>query len=270
MAKNHYRSLFRPTLELKNKLRTAHMSVSAKEFIRRNLTISVYLSVGLSVIVFFLTSRSKPSPVALALLPVFFFIIYLFLMQTPSVYIKRREREINRNLLFATRYMILKMDSGQPLFNSMISASKNSGIGGKFFQEIVDEVNLGKPIEKAIEDAHRYSPSRLFQMVLRQILNALRTGIDVSGSLRKLIDEITKEQQIEIKEYSKKLNSVVLFYLIMACVLPSLGISMFLIIGSMLNIVFNTTTYIIIFSVLLIVQLIFIGTIRSIKPMVEL
>jgi pilus assembly protein TadC len=152
----------------------------------------------------------------------------------------------------------------------MISASKSHGIGGKFFQEIVDEINLGKPIEQALEDAHKYSASHIFQLVLRQILNSLRTGVDVSNSLRKMIDEITRQQQIEIKEYSKKLNSLVLFYLLVACVVPSLGISLFLVVGSMINLNLDITTYMVIISMLLFVQLFFIALIRSVKPLVEL
>ena len=195
---------------------------------------------------------------------------YLFFNSTPKVFIRRRERQINRSLVFATRYLIVKMEGGQPLLNSMISASRSYGIGARFFQEIVDDVQLGKPIEQALDEAYKYSPSRLFQLVLRQILNALRTGIDVSGSLRKILDEITRQQQIEIKAYSKRLNSLVLFYLIIACVMPSLGISMFLAVGSMINLLIDMKTYTLIIMLLFILQMVFIGMFKSIKPMVEI
>ncbi len=269
---NPLQALFTPTPELKRKLKMAHMSIEPKRFIKRTLTGSAYLSIGAMTIMFFLMAKQtgKIPYLPFLLFPAVFFFFYLFLMRTPEVYMRRRARDINKNIIFATRYIILKMDSGQPLLNSMISASHSYGIGGKFFQEIVDEIQLGKPIEQALEEASRYSSSHLFQLVIRQILNALRSGVDVTESLKKILDEISRQQQIEIKEYSKKLNSLVLFYLIMACVFPSLGISMFLLIGSMLNLDIDFKIYLLIILLLITINLVFMGMVKSIKPTVDL
>lgn len=269
---NPYRALFAPTQELKKKLKMARIAIDPKRFIKRNLTLSAYFAIALSFCMLLVMAKQTGNfplfPILIS--PVLFFAFYAFLMKTPDVYAKRRERDINCNIVFATRYLIIKMDSGQPLLNSMISASHSYGIGGKFFQEIVDDVQLGKPIEQAIGEASNYSPSHLFQMVLRQILNALRTGTDITESLKKILEEITRQQQIEIKEYSKKLNSLVLFYLIIACVLPSLGISMFLIVGSMINLVLDLKIYVVIITLLIVVNLMFLGMIKSIKPTVQI
>jgi archaeal flagellar protein FlaJ len=271
-----YKTLFTPTPELKRQLKMAHMQIEPARLIRRSIMSAFYLACGFCIVIFFIASSQAAEKsiitflIPLMLFPVLFFVFYLFFNSTPRVYIRRRERDINRNLVFATRYIIVKMEGGQPLLNSMISASRSYGVGAKFFQEIVDDVQLGKPIEQALDEAHDYSPSRLFQLVLRQILNALRTGIDVSGSLRKILDEITRQQQIEIKEYSKKLNSLVLFYLIIACVMPSLGISMFLVVGSMVSLVIDVKTYALIITLLFVLQMVFIGMFKSIKPMVEI
>jgi len=269
---NLFDSMFRPTPALRLKLKQAHLLIDPKKFIRQNLTLAVYLALGFSAVLFFIISKQsgKPAFFLILLFPVFFLISYSLFMRTPDNYIRQREREINKNIVFATRYIIIKMESGQPLLNSLVYASKGYAIGGKFFREIADDVNLGKPIEQALEDAHKYNPSRMFQMVLRQILNALRTGIDVSGSLKKILDQITREQQIEIKEYSKKLNSLVLFYLLAACVMPSLGISMFLVVGSLVHLTFDFKTYLLIWSIMLLLQLFFLGMVKSIKPAVEI
>jgi len=266
-----FQSLFTPTPELKRRLKTAHMMIEPKKFIRRSLAASAYFAIGISTVMFFVMAKQtgKPALLPLYIFPFAFFLFYTFMMATPLVYIRRRERDINRNIVFATRYLILKMDSGQPLLNSMISASHSYGIGGRFFEEIVDDVQLGKPIEQALEEAHKYSSSHLFQLVLRQILNALRSGIDVTESLKKILDEITRQQQIEIKEYSKKLNSLVLFYLIMACVFPSLGICMFLVVGSMIGLIFDVKIYVLIISLLIFINLVFIGMVKSMKPTVD-
>ena len=106
--------------------------------------------------------------------------------------------------------------------------------------------------------------------MLRNILNSLKTGVDVTDSLNKLLDEITKKHQIEIQEYSKKLNSIVLFYLIAACVVPSLGIAMLIIFSSMLNLVLSFTTLMVILFFIALVQLIFLSIIKSIRPAVDI
>jgi pilus assembly protein TadC len=269
---NLFQSLFTPTPELKRKLKIAHMMIEPKKFIRRSLAASAYFAIAISTVMFFIMTKQtgKPALLPFYVFPFVFFLFYAFMMATPNVYIRRRERDINRNIVFATRYLILKMDSGQPLLNSMISASHSYGIGGKFFGEIVDDVQLGKPIEQALEEAHKYSSSHLFQLVLRQILNALKSGIDVTESLKKILDEITRQQQIEIKEYSKKLNSLVLFYLLMACVFPSLGICMFLVVGSMIGLIFDVKVYFLIIFLLIFINLVFIGLVKSMKPTVDI
>lgn len=194
----------------------------------------------------------------------------MFFMNTPSVYIRRREREINKDIIFATHYLLIKIDSGAPLLNAMIDASKSYGVAGKYFKEIVDEINLGKPIEQALEDAAEYNTSKPFKLVLRQILNSLKTGVDVSTSLKKLLDDITKKQQIEIKAYSRKLNSIILFYLIIACVIPSLGIAMFIIFSSLMNLNIELSTLFVFLFFIILIQLFFILVIRSSRPMVDI
>jgi pilus assembly protein TadC len=264
--------LFRPTPALKLRLKQAHMSIEPKKFIRQNLTLSAYLAVGATIILSLIIQKQsgKLSILPFLLMPVIFILANTFFMGSIVYVIRQREKEINKNIVFATRYIIIKMESGQPLLNSLVAASRGYGVGGKFFREIADDVSLGKPIEQALEDAHKNNPSHMFQLVLRQILNALRTGIDVSDSLKKILEQITREQQIEIKEYSKKLNSLVLFYLLAACVLPSLGISMFLVIGSLTNLTFDFKTYLLILVFMFMLQLFFLGVVSSIKPTVEI
>jgi hypothetical protein len=50
------------------------------------------------------------------------------------------------------------------------------------------------------------------------------------------LDEISKEQMIEIQRYGKKLNSLTMFYMLLAVIMPSLGIAMLVVIGSLLGI----------------------------------
>lgn len=268
---NLINALSKPSRKLRLQLRAAHLDVTPKRFIQKSLFSAFFLSFGIAFLAFVLFSKMR-FPVGYVILsyPLLFLFMYMFFLNTPKVYIRRREREINKDVLFATRYLLIKIDSGIPLLNALIDASKSYGVGGKFFKEIVDDINLGKPIENALEDAMMYNTSKPFKLVLRQILNSLKTGVDVSNSLKKLLDDITRQQQIEIKAYSRRLNSIVLFYLIIACVLPSLGIAMFIIIASLLNLSLQLSTLFVFLFFNSLVQLLFLSIIRSSRPMVDL
>ena len=81
-----------------------------------------------------------------------------------------------------------------------------------------------------------------------------------------MLEEISQEQLIEIQRYGKKLNSVVMFYLLAAIVAPSLGITLFSIVASMMSLRIDLVAFFMVLFFLIIVQLIFIGVIRSIRP----
>jgi len=86
----------------------------------------------------------------------------------------------------------------------------------------------------------------------------LKTGAEVADSLRKTLSQITQEEIIEIKEYGKKLNSLVMFYMIVACVIPSLGVTMIVIVSSFMDLDIGMS------------HLLFISLIKSARPMVNL
>jgi flagellar protein FlaJ len=65
-----------------------------------------------------------------------------------------------------------------------------------------------------------------------QMVNSIRSGADVSDSLDIVLEQLSKEQMINIKEYGQKLNPIVMFYMVLGVIVPSLGISVGLLILS--------------------------------------
>ncbi|MBS3119905.1 type II secretion system F family protein, partial [Candidatus Woesearchaeota archaeon] len=195
---------------------------------------------------------------------------FLFLYNAPSAYINRRKHDMDKDVLFAGRFLLVKLESGTPLFNSLIDASQSYGVSGKFFREIVDDINTGTPIEAALERARDYSPSDKFKRLISQIINSLKTGIDVTTGLKSTLREIAQEQEIEIQEYGKKLNSIMLFFMIVAIIVPSLGTSMFIILASFLSFDLQAGHMFLFLFLIAIMQLFFLSLIRSIRPAVDL
>ncbi len=250
-----------------------HVPKNSEQFVRRACIFSLYIGFGTAVMAFFFFSKSlkiKVVPLMLAAFLITFFVMMIFILQTPKNGIRKREREINRDVLFSGRYLLVKIESGYPLFNSLIDASQMQNKSAKYFKEIVDEINTGTPIELALENAREYNASKKFKKILWQIVSSLKTGTEVAGSLRSILKNIANEQLIEIKEYGKKLNSLMLFYMVLACILPSLGIALFVILASFIGINIGTPLFVVVIVGLIFVQMFFILLIKASRPDMEM
>jgi pilus assembly protein TadC len=121
-----------------------------------------------------------------------------------------------------------------------------------------------------MHNAYKNTPSKKFKKILFQINNALKIGVDVSVPLEAALDEITQDQLVEIQRYGRKLNSLTMFYMLAAIVVPSLGITLFSVVASMVSIVIDMKMFIIVLFFLIFIQLIFLSIFRSIRPNLNL
>jgi pilus assembly protein TadC len=272
----HY--IYRKHPKLKRNLVLAHMKINPLKFIKKSLINAILMSVALGIFSIFIIDRfflmnniNLPSIVTplisiFIIMPILFIIFFPFILNTPISLIKKRKEDIDKDVLFAGRYLLIKLNSGQPLFNALIDGSRSYGVASKYFKEIVDDVNLGMPLEEAIERSMILSPSNSFQKILFQINNSLKIGVDVSDSLKGVIDEITSEQMTQIQAYSHKLNSVAMFYMLAAIVGPSLGLTVFILIVSLIGFNISLGMYVILWFFIVLIQLIFINVFRGIRP----
>ena len=260
---------FYPTL--KNELRIAHLPYTPLQYLNRNLKISLLYAFLLTILFFFVLQKAKIS--LLFLVPVsiiLFILIFEYLRLTIKSKIRGREREIDKEVLFVGRYLLVKLYSGRPLLNALIETADSRGIASKYIKEIVDDINTGNTIEIALNNALTYSPSDKLRRILFHLNNALQLGIDVTKPLESILEEITKEEELEINKYGKKLNTLVIFYMLAAVILPSLGVAMFIVISSFLNLSLDLKSLIVLIFFIVVLQFIFITLFKSIRPMVNL
>ena len=256
---------------IKKHIYISRMPYKPEEYVKYASVIALGASIGISftAMLFFLKFQVN----LIWLLLVFILSlcgIFYFILEMPYGAIRQREREVNKEVIFAGRYLLTKFQSGAPLFNSLIDASQSYGICSKYFKEIVDDINTGTPIEDAIENAMTFNASSKFKRILWQLYGSLKTGSDISNALKATLDAITTEQIIEIKEYGRKLNSYMVFYLVIACVIPSLGLTMMVILSSFLQFNIERSIFYVILFFLAVVQLMFIFLIKASRPMVNL
>lgn len=198
-----------------------------------------------------------------------FFSIALFL-NSPQSTISKRRKEIDKDVLFAGRYLLVKMESGTPLYNSLIDASKGYGIAAKYFKEIVEDIGTGTPIEKSLDIARKYNSSEKFKKILWQLSLAIKTGTDITIPLRATLQAISRDQLGQINAYGKKLNSIMLFYMVAGIVIPSLGMTMLIIIAGVIGFKITTIVLVLVLIVLAFVQAVFVLTIKGLRPSVDL
>ena len=197
-------------------------------------------------------------------------LLLVFKIYALQNYIVKRRKEIDREILFATRFLLVKIESGVPMFNALADAAKNDTAGGKFFQEIVTDVELGTPFEEAIDKVKETTPSGKLKRLLRNVLSTIETGTDIQRAMKNISKQITDDQFNEIKAYEKKLNSLSLFYLILAVVIPSLGMTMFLLISGFFNLgITNVHVFIFLFFLVL-VQIFFLSLFKQARPGIDI
>ena len=256
---------------LKEDLRKAHIKLKPELFIKKTLELSAMLAAGTAVLLFFVFEVAGISlGWMLLLIPLSAVCYFYILLYAPKNIINKRRRELDQEVLFAGRFLLVKVNAGRPLLNALMEGSQSYGVSSKYFKEIVEDINLGTPLENALENAVKYSPSDKFRRILFQINTALKVGIDVSIPLTNALEEITNEQLTEIQRYGKKLNSLALFYMLLAIVLPSIGMAIFVVVGGLLGLPIDRNIFMVVIGVLVLVQLLFISIFKSTRLSVNL
>ena len=257
--------------DLKDKLKSACINKKPEQYVHDALVNSLMFAFFLTILAIFLIIKFNFDILIGAVVFVVAYIIFFFLlMKRLDIEINKRAREIDKDVLFAGRFLLVKINSGKPLINSIIDASNSYGVASKYFKEIVRDIDLGTPMEDALHNAYKNTPSKKFKKILFQINNALKIGVDVSVPLEAALDEITQDQLVEIQRYGRKLNSLTMFYMLAAIVVPSLGITLFSVVASMVSIVIDMKMFIIVLFFLIFIQLIFLSIFRSIRPNLNL
>lgn len=251
-------------------LKKAAVKGDAFNYMTKAFIISLIFAAIISVP--FLLGFLKKGIILIALFPIFFlsfcFIVWVFML-LPGMNVKKRKREIESDLIYSLRHLLLKLQCGDSLLNSLNSAARLPVMSSKYFAEVMNDINMGMPVEDAVNYALKYSPSDKFKTVMEEIKNSLKAGTNLRETLQITLKEMADDKVIEIKNYAKKLNPVSMFYMIIGTIIPSIGSAAF-VIGltfSGLGEQFSTFLLIVMAVFLIIVQVFFYLLFSTIKPM---
>ena len=219
------------------------------------------------VIVIQVISAEKAFSVSFFVGVVFFVITFFYLLHYPKLAIRKRTFDIERNLVYALRHMYVQITSGVPVFDAMVSVAEGGyGAISTEFKAAIKTINTGLPVDKALDQLTTRNPSPYFRRIVWQIANGVKSGSDLGIILRNIIDYISSEQRIALKKYGSQLNPMTLAYMMVAVIIPSLGVTFLIVLSSFAKIPIGETMFWAILAFLVIFQFMFLGVIKSKRP----
>jgi flagellar protein FlaJ len=203
--------------------------------------------------------------------------LFMYAMIFPKWLFSKKKVELERNLLFATRHIMVQVSAGVPLFDALVSASEQYGNAemdygeiSKEFNKIVKEVRGGKELTQALEESAMRNPSQYYRRVIWQLSNSQKAGTDVGVSLESVVEFLSNEQRIMIRDYGSQLNPLALFYMLMCVIAPSMGLVFMMIASTLVELPLNEGTFGVMLAALLVMQVMFIGIIKNRRPKVAI
>jgi len=252
------------------------LRISPYEFVTRMFIVAIALALVMGIAIFILlVTFGLPYTYSAIFAYLFGGVTYLISFNQFINYPKAKGavegRAVEKDVLFAARDMVISLRSGMPLFNSIVAASTGYGAASIEFKHIVERIQLGVPIEQAIEEESNKSKSKTFKKIMLQTSVTLRSGADVVATLEGVVDEVEQERVIELRRYGQRLNALAMFYMLFGVIFPSMGVAVAMIFSTFISIFSITSaTLVFVFIFLAFMQVIFLNLMKSSRPIFAL
>lgn len=236
MIENFIRGIVANHPELKLKLKKAASKQTQFQYVYQTLTMT-FMSVIFLILILFLITKSNLIifVIGTSVLCILSPILFRFWFGFVDVQIGKVGRELDSDILFVSEYLMVSLESGLPLGNAIQRLSRLNRPGGKFFNRVYTEFKTGKDLETALDEASTYSASDNLRILLKRLKDSLTIGVDLKSVLENYIEESSERKIIEIRGYTKKLNPIIMMYLLLGIVVPSLGITFFILAATLLE-----------------------------------
>ncbi|MDD5192461.1 MAG: type II secretion system F family protein [Candidatus Nanoarchaeia archaeon] len=263
---------YKPKSKLEENLKNSGIDISREEYIaiciNTFFVIFIILFVVSSTVLIFLNIKYF---YFLGFIFSLLFSAFVFFSQIvyPRIYVMRREKNIEKNLIPALQDILIQLSSGVPLFSVLVNiSSADYGELSVEFKKAVRRISAGSPEQEVLEGLSKTNPSTFFKRTLWQISNGMNAGSDMTFVVEDSVKSLNEEQMIQIQNYGNKLNPLIVFYMLIAVIIPALSITFLTIISSMVNLSRFTTIILFVglFIFVILMQIMFLGLIKSRRP----
>ncbi|WP_461435906.1 type II secretion system F family protein [Methanosphaera sp.] len=139
----------------------------------------------------------------------------------PKIKSEKRKKEIVREFPYALRQISTQLKAGIGLYDSMKSITdSNYGILSEEFQITLNEIQYGSNYVESFENLSKRINLPSIEKFVGQIIRTLNNGGNLAETLNTLADENSSNMKIKYKEYSEKLNAIMLLYMFIAVLFP--------------------------------------------------
>jgi len=256
-----------PNLELQ--LDQAGMTLDSREYLSIMAFLTIFYMVFFSALISLILTRFTEQFLLIGITVgiVLGFLVLMQMSMYPIMQTRKKQRELERNLLFALRTMLIEIKSGVTLFDAMeLIAKSNYGKLSEEFKKAVDEINTGSMYEDALQKLATNNPSDYFRKAIWQVVNGMKSGGDMASIIRETVVSVSRDQRIAINRYSSQLRLLSLAYMMIGVIAPALGLTFLIVIGSFPQIPITEMIFWILLIGIIIMQFMYIGIIKSRRP----
>jgi len=260
---------------LKKEIAENNADVSPIEFVAGLLFSGVFGFVLFFIVFLFFGMTFMPfSEIVLTSFAIALFVGFSMAVQ-PVALIKlesiKKIKFMEKDLLFALKYIYIRIKSSISLYDAMVGVAYGDfGEVSKEFKKTIKEISGGIDEVRALENMALRNPSPYFRRVVWQITNNLRAGTDIANVLETITSSLVTEHKLLIRRYGSELNPIILMYMMLTVVIPSLGITVVVVMSSFSGITVPIYLFYLIPVALLALQFMFISLIRTKRPLMVL
>jgi flagellar protein FlaJ len=185
----------------------------------------------------------------------------------PGIMAQQYSTGIDTGLAFAIKSLLIQVNSGVSLYDSMTNVAK-SGYGkiSEEFEKVVQEINAGMTEATALERLALRTESTFLKKMVWQLVTSIRAGSSVNAALESIMETLTEYQSRNIKNYAAELNMWILLYLLVAAALPTIGITFMVILSAIGGSDISEETIFMTVGLAFVIQIVLIGFIGTRAP----
>ncbi|MEA3254576.1 MAG: type II secretion system F family protein [Candidatus Altiarchaeota archaeon] len=193
---------------------------------------------------------------------------FIYIMLIPKFKITRTGRQIDKHLEYMLKDIQIQLTAGIPLFDTFVNtANGDYGECSTICGKVAQDVQSGKSVINVLDESGLLSPSEYLRRVFWQMVNALKTGSNINVALKAIAEEIRLEKENKIRAYGQELGLWSLVYMIFVIVLPSMGVTLLLILSSFMgSSPIQEFHFWVILTIVVFFQFMFISIIKSKRP----
>ena len=198
------------------------------------------------------------------------FLITYALLRYPKIIAGKKAEQIDKNLVYALKDLLLQISSDVSLYNGLVNVSKAGyGIVSDEFEKVAQAINTGTPMDIALERFAVDSESEYLKRTTWQLINTIKAGASLKGALRAIVNDLTLEQRSKIRDYAHELNLWSLIYMLFAVAVPTIGAVMLVILSSFGGMGVSEAMFIGFIILCFLIQYVLIGFIKARRPIVQ-